>query len=89
MTKLRFWTILIGVSAVGMTVNFAYWGRPRLFSEIFWLQLLGATVSQVAMAMVPVVMVWVVRRKTSRSALLVIALGAVVLMTVARLFASR
>jgi hypothetical protein len=81
---LRFWIILVGASALSVTLNYAYWGKLRLFSPGFWIQLVGATIATVAVAMILPCIIWIFDRKTSREFLLRAALVTVGVMCVAR-----
>lgn len=84
MKALRFWIILVGASALSMTLNYAYWGKLRLFSPGFWIELMGATIATVALAMILPCIIWIFNRKTSREFLLGVALVTVGFMCVAR-----
>ena len=87
MKALRFWIILLGSSALSLTLNYANWGKLRLFSPDFWIGLMGATIATVAMAMIFPCIIWIFNRKTSREFLLGVALVTVGFMCVARFFA--
>jgi hypothetical protein len=84
MNILRFWIILVGASALSMTLNYANWGKLQLFSPGFWIQLMGATIATVALAMILPCIIWIFNRKTSREFLLGVALVTVGFMCVAR-----